>query len=608
MDSEESRPEDESGTPEETPSAESGAEVPLPGMKELREAVANARRRLPRGPSLRHDGLAGLSLAVANVPDGMANGVLVGVNPLYGLYATMMGPLVGGLLSSTKLMVITTTAAASLTAGQSLLHAGGADRSSALFAMVFFTGAFQMLFGVLGLGSATRFVSYSVTTGFLAGISMLLIISQIPAIAGYEASGSNRVMQVLDVLVHYSEINLASLGTGVFALVLAVLLPRTKLRSVGRLVAVVVPSLLVAFSGADVQIVSDVGKIAGTIPAPHIPRFALVDILDVLTGALSLSIVTLVQGVGVSQNVPSRDGSRTRISRDFIAQGAANIASGLFRGLPVGGSLSATAINVISGAATRWGSIFAGLWMAVIVIAIPDLVAFIAMPALGALLIVAGASSLKPSELAALHNAGWASVLAGATTYLATLFLPIQVAVGLGVVLSSVLFLSRSGSEMTIVRLIRHDDGRIEEGDAPRHLPSGAVTVLDAYGDLFYAGARMLERLLPSAREADRPVVVLRLRGRPKLGATLIDVLDWYAGQLQQANGRLYLSGVSEAAHRQIVRSGKLRLREAVHDWRATPIVWESTSAAVADAEAWLARSEDNDPGSRDPGHGTPRT
>src|SRR5689334_3884854 len=112
----------------------------LPRIRELREALAAARRRLPRGPSLRDDGLAGLSLAVANVPDGMANGVIVGVNPLHGLYATMMGPVVGGLLSSTKLMVITTTAAASLTAGQSLIQTAAADRSSTLFVMVFLAG------------------------------------------------------------------------------------------------------------------------------------------------------------------------------------------------------------------------------------------------------------------------------------------------------------------------------------------------------------------------------------------------------------------------------------------------------------------------------------
>ena len=104
---------------------------------------------------------------------------------------------------------------------------------------------------------------------------------------------------------------------------LAVLLPRTRLRSLGRLVAVVVPSLLIAMLGAQVQIVSDVGDIAGSVPTPHLPSFNVAGMVNVLTGALSVAIVALVQGVGVSQKRPNRDGSRTRISRDFIAQGAA---------------------------------------------------------------------------------------------------------------------------------------------------------------------------------------------------------------------------------------------------------------------------------------------
>jgi SulP family sulfate permease len=579
------------GVPKEEPSPEVAVDVAQPGLGVLREAVANARRHLPSGPSLRKDGLAGLGLAVANVPDGMANGVLVGVNPLYGLYSTVMGPIVGGALSSTRLMVITTTAAASLTAGQSLTDGAPIDRANALFVLVVLVGALQVGFGMLGLGRLARFVSYSVTTGFLAGISTLLIVSQVPTVAGYAGSGTNRVTQALDVFVHYPEVDLASLGTGALTLVLAVLLPRTRLRSLGRLVAVIAPSLLIALIGVKVRIVSDVGEIAGNIPTPHLPRFVLVDLLNVnlLTGALAVAIVTLVQGVGVGQSVPNRDGSRTRISRDFVAQGAANVACGLFRGLPVGGSLSGTAISVISGAASRWASIFGGVWMAVIVVAVPRLVAFIAMPALGALLMVAGATSLKPSEVAVLRNAGWPSLTAGATTYFATLFLPIQAAVGLGVVLSAFLFLGQKASEVIIVQLVERDDGQIEERTPPRQLPSSAVTVLDVYGDLFYAGARTFEALLPAAHGASRPAVILRLRGRSTLGATLIDVLARYSGELEQVRGRLYLTGVSDGAHEQVVQSEKLNLAGAVRAQPATNVIWESTRAAVADAEAWLA-------------------
>src|SRR5690348_7553010 len=171
-------------------------EIAQPGLEELRRAVARTTRRLqPRSP--RRDAIAGLSLAVANVPDGMANGVLVGVNPLFGLHATMVGPVVGGIVSSTRLMVITTTAAASLTAGQSLVGVPAERRADALFLLTILAGAFQILLGALGLARLARFVSYSVTTGFLLGISVLLIVSQIPTIAGYAPNGSNKIVQAI---------------------------------------------------------------------------------------------------------------------------------------------------------------------------------------------------------------------------------------------------------------------------------------------------------------------------------------------------------------------------------------------------------------------------
>ena len=174
-----------------------------------------------------------------------------------------------------------------------------------------------------------------------------------------------------------------------------------------------------------------------------------------ITGALAVAVIILVQGAGVSQSVPNPDGSRRSASRDFIAQGAANVASGLFRGLPVGGSLSTTALTVISGAGSRWAAIFAGLWMALLVVVFPGLVSYVAMPALGVLLIFASLSTIKPSEAMSIWNTGWSSRLAIVTTFLSTLLLPIQAAVGLGVVLSALLYRERV--------LDRHLVGRASE-------------------------------------------------------------------------------------------------------------------------------------------------
>jgi sulfate permease, SulP family len=573
-------------------------EVNQPGLRELREAVANhLARRMPSRASLREDGIAGLNSAVSSVPDGMASGILVGVNPIFGLYACMVGPIAGGIFSSTRLMIIATTSAASLSAGQALGGLQGEARENALFLMVVLIGVLQIVFGLVRTGKLTRFVSYSVMTGFILGIAVLTILSQLPTISGYQpTAGNNKVTQTFNLLSNLDRVNPWTLATAAITLGLAIVLPRTRLGNFGRLAAIIIPSVLVALFGLNsVAVVRDVGQIPSGIPMPHFPSLSALS-FEVITGAFAVAVITLVQGAGVSQSVPNPDGSRRSMSRDFIAQGAANAASGFFRGLPVGGSLSTTALTVMSGARSHWAAIFAGLWMALLVVAFPGVVSYVVMPALGMLLILASVSTIKPVEALSVWKTGWSSRLAVVTTFLSTLLLPIQAAVGFGVVLSALLYINESSTDISVVELVKRDDGQIEERKAPQQLPSGKVTVLDVYGHLFYAGARTLERLLPKPNDAQHPIVILRLRGRNTVGATLLEVLSNYADKLQKLDGRLYLTGMSEQAREQVVRTGKLSLSGPVRAYEATPVVWESTREAVTDARTWLVgKSTDED-------------
>jgi sulfate permease, SulP family len=579
---------------ETTPTEEGHVEANQPGLSQLREVVANhLLPRLPGRKTLRQDVFAGLSSAMSNIPDGMANAVLVGVSPAHGLYAAVMGPTFGGIFSSTQLMMISTTAAASLATSQALANFPPEARETALFAMVMLIGVLQVLSGLLRAGQLTRFISYSVMTGFLTGVSLLLILNQLPVITGYAATGSNKITQTLNLLANLGQVDLPSVALAVLTMILAIMLPRTPLGSFGTLTAIAVPSVLVALLGIDsVAITRDVGAIPRGLPAPFIPSLSALTV-DMFTGALAITAIILVQGAGVSQSVPNPDGSRRHMSRDFIAQGAANFASGFFRGLPVGGSYSATALNVIYGARSRWAVILAGLWVAAIVIIFPDPVSYIAMPALGALLILAGARGIKLSDIRFIWNLGWSPRLATITTFLATLFLPIQAAVGIGVALSALLYVNRASTDISIVQLVKRPDGRMEEHKPPRQLPGNQVTVLEVYGHLFYAGAHTLERLLPAPSDEQNPVVILRLRGRSKIGATLIEVLNNYADKLKAVNGQLYLTGISEGVHDQLVRTGKLHLRGPVHVYEATSVRGESTEDAYADAKTWLVGQSD---------------
>jgi sulfate permease, SulP family len=591
---------DEENSEDERTEHEEG-EANQPGLSDVREAVANyAQRHTPGRGVIRDDGIAGLNSALSSIPDGMASGLLAGVNPIYGLYACIVGPIMGAILSSTQLMLIVTTSASALGAGQALSGIASEDRENALFVLVIVIGVVQIIFGLLRLGRLTRFVSFSVMTGFIAGIAVLTILTQLPTTTGYEPSGSNRVSQTIDIVAHAGGLHLLTVIVTVSALALAIVLPRTRAGNLGNLAAIAIPSvLLVLFGAGSVEIVKDVGEIPSGIPTPSVPSFSAAS-FDLITGAMAVAVVILVQGVGVSQSVPNPDGSRRRASRDFIAQGGANVASGFFRGMPVGGSLSTTALTVASGSRSRWAAVFAGLWVLAGVLIFSNIVSYIAMPTLAAVLIVASARTIKPEEVSTIWEAGWPARVASATTFLSTLFLPIQAAVGIGVALSALLSVFAASADISVVELVKRSDGRIEERKPAKELSSNTATVLDVYGSLFFAGARTLERKLPTPQGAEHAVVVLRLRGRSTFGATLVDVLANYASKLEEGHGRLYLSGISEGAFDQVIATGKLQLSGPVRIHEVTPIRMQSTSEAYADAQAWLAnlnssRSKDED-------------
>jgi SulP family sulfate permease len=486
-------------------------------------------------------------------------------------------------------MVITTTSAAALAAGSAIASVAPDDRPAALVLLTLIAGALMIVAGLLRLGRYTRFVSHSVMIGFLTGVGVNIIAGQIPDLTGAEAEGAFAIAKAFDVLTNPSAIHLASLAAGLAAIGILVVLGRTPWATFAAIVALAVPTVAVSLLGAgDVTTVADTGEIPRGVPLPHLPDLSAAS-FEIIVGAIAVAAIVLVQGSGVAESAPNRDGSRSNANRDFVAQGAGNVASALFRGMPVGGSVGQTALNVAAGARSRWAAIFSGLWMLVILVAFGGLVGRVVMPTLAAVLIVAAIGSLRIEQIRTVWRTGLSSEIAMVTTFLATLFLPVAAAVGIGVALSLLLQLNADAMDLRVVEFRRLPDGRVEEHPASSTLASRSVTILEVYGSLLYAGARTLEARLPNPSGAQVPVVALRLRGRTSLGATAFTVLRNYSERLAAVGGRLYLSGVDPTVVATFRRAehidddGPLRIVEA------TSILGESTDAAAEEAEAWIA-------------------
>jgi SulP family sulfate permease len=233
--------------------------------------------------------------------------------------------------------------------------------------------------------------------------------------------------------------------------------------------------------------------------------------------------------------------------------------------------------------------------MLVILVAFSGIVGAVAMPTLAAILIVAAIGSLRIGQIQAILRTSTTSRVAMIATFVATLILSIPEAVAVGVIISLLLQLNQEAIDLRVVELSPREGGGFDERAAPETLSSHAVTILDVYGSLFYAGARTLQARLPAIGGAVEPVVVLRLRGRTALGATAFKVFADYSAALRAVEGKLYLSGVDPALVAQFERAGHVHTGGRVGIIEATPHLGEASLTAYEEAEAWLIEHHASD-------------
>jgi len=563
----------------------------------LQQLQAAARRLKPERGHLVADLVAALTFAVVNVPQAMGHALLAAVNPLLGIYTLMVAVPVGAIFSSSVFMNVSTTGALSVAAGVVLLEFPAGQRVEALVVLVLLVGAIQLLAGLFRLGSMIRFVSNAVMTGFLNGVAVLIILGQLSDLTGYQSSFSNRVAQALDLLLRIGQVNLQATTIGVLTLALILaLLWHKALQRFAFIIAIAVATLLLvlltlpvlptAGNFAAVPTVGSISAIPRELPQLALPQLSLV--LPLLLPALSIAIIGLVQGAGVSQGTPNPDGRYPDVSRDFLGQGAANMATSLVGGIPAGGSVSGTALIVGAGARSRWGNIFVGLFVALIVLLAGPLVERVPMPALAALLIVAGFQGLRVEQAVMAWRTGRISRLVMLATFLATLIVPLQFAVLFGVAMSILLNTVRQSNKVVVTEWVLQPQGFPLEQPPPQRLPSHRLTVLHVYGSLFFAAAKSMEEMLPAVGDSTRAVVAINLRGKSELGSTFVTVLQRYAWALQARQGKLMLVGVDPLVREQLAKTGVLALIGDENVFVATPQLGTALNQAVAAANAWL--------------------
>ena len=549
------------------------------------------KRLKPDRKTARADLVAGVVLGVESVPDALASGVLAGINPLYALYGVMMGTPVGAIFSGSVYLSVQTTSAMALVVASVPVVTSG-DSPGTLFALSLLTGVIMLLAGFLKAGRLLRWVPNSEMVGFMTGVAALILLGQLGDLTGYSSEYSNKVAKAVDLLFNLDQVDLPTVAVGIGTIILIIVLQKTRLRGFGLVVAIIVTSILPSLFGWDsVAKVSDIAEITGGLPRPALPDFS--HFFELIVPALSLAVIGLIQGAGVSQSFVNPDGRYPNPSRDFIGEGAANVAAGIFQGMPVGGSASATSLVVSSGARTRLANIFAGVVIAIVTLLFAGAVGKLALPALAGLLMVIGFGIIKPANIRGVWHTGNIQRVIMVITFVLVLMIPLEYAVLVGVALSIFLFTLRQSHRIVVVEW-KLKEGRLPiEGTPPATLLPGSVTVLVPFGTLFYAAAPAFEENLPKTdAQTKEAVVIINLHARTDLGSTFMRTIDRYAEDLKKHGSRLMLAEVDPSLRDQLALAGIVDSISRRSIFMRTEEVGGSLYEAYAVAEEWVSRQQ----------------
>ncbi|CDO32351.1 SulP family inorganic anion transporter [Mycolicibacterium porcinum] len=551
------------------------------------------------------DVIAGLVTGLFSIPEGMAYASIGGFNPVTGIYAGVMPGIIGSLFARTVLMVTTLTSAIALTSRSVLKEAGldPADPAN-VAALALVVGVVMLLFGLLRFGSIMNFVSNAVMTGFSTGIALQIVAGVLGDATGYKPQSGNTIGKFIDSLAHiglwHPAAVVVALGTVAVWAVFHFIKP---LESFATLLALVVVTAVVAVAHIDVETVGDIASIANALPPVTVPNFAAMP--ELLVGGVAVALVALAQAAGISAAVPNPDGSRTNMNGDFLAQGAANVAGGLFGALPAGGSLSRTGVATSAGAQTRWAGIFAGLWLAVLVLVAGSAAEIIPMPVIGGLILVIGAELVvgRLPDIKLVLRVAPLSAVAMLVTFAATTQLPLHTAIVIGVITSLVLYCAKAAEAAQLVALTPAPDGGWQQVPVPERCAGNDVTVLHYAGVGLFAEVARIDETWPRAEGTTNAVVVLSLRSLPDVPSSVtIKALRRWAGQLAANNGRLIIAGVNPGTAAVLLRGGLDDLLGADGVVPASDRIFGALDVAVERGRAWVAaqRGEPGDSPQRD--------
>ena len=498
------------------------------------------------------DIVSGIVVAVVALPLSIALAIASGVAPEQGLYTAIVAGFLIALFGGSRVQISGPTAAfATIVAG--IVATDGLD---GLIAATIIAGVILMLMGLLKLGTLIRFVPFTITTGFTAGIAVTIVIGQIKDLLGLTYPAGTVTIDAIDKMTAVAQnigtFNAQALVVGVVSLAILIAWPKVSKRIPGSLVAVIVGAAMVPLLGLDVNTIGDLYTINAELPTLHVPHISLDLLRNELANGFTIALLAAIESLLSCVVADSMISSHHRCNMELVAQGMGNIGSALFGGIPATGAIARTAANVRSGGRTPIaGMVHAVVLLAVLVFLMPY-AALIPMPTIAAILLQVAYNMSGWRSFA--HLCATASRGAIATlllTFALTIVFDLVTAIGVGMVITVVLFM-KMVSEETEVKGWKYycdDDSQVTH---LRELPK-SVRVYEINGPMFFG---MADRISDISVKEFTKYLIIRMRGVPSLDATGMNALENLYKYCSENGVRLIFSHANEQPMKTMEHAG----------------------------------------------------
>ncbi len=489
------------------------------------------------------DVVAGIIVAIIALPLSIALALASGVTPEKGIYTAITAGFVISFLGGSRVQIAGPTAAfATIVAG--IVAKNGMD---GLIIATLLAGAILIVMGFLRLGNLIKFIPYTITTGFTSGIAVTILVGQIKDFLGLHIVTEEPLIETMDklkaVFTFIHTFNWEAALVGAVCLAILIFWPMFFKKIPPSLIAVLVGIAMVKGLRMNVNTIGDLYEISNKLPAFSLPAFSLATVKNVLPDAFTIAILAAIESLLSCVVADSMVNSRHRSNMELIAQGAGNITSALFGGIPATGAIARTAANVKNGGRTPVAGMVHSVTLLLILVVLMPYAALIPMPAIAAILFMVAYNMCEWRKFVHLcKTAPKSDIIVLVITFILTVVFDLVVAIEAGILLAAILFMKRM-SEVTEVEGWKY----VDEEDDPDSLSLRQVPahthVYEISGPMFFAAAN---KILGITLDEQDTCLILRMRSVSAIDATAMHSLEELYEKCEKRNIRIILSHVNE--------------------------------------------------------------